>query len=141
MSFVIVEPDLLSSTAVDVAGIGSAISAANGAAAAPTTGMLALGADEISAAITGFLNGQAREYQTISAQLVTLVNERLVRAFSAGAQWYAGAESAITTSLQNAERQVQGIASLLANGGRPVPNNPTTSTPSEPTTPTTPTTP
>ena len=41
MSYVIAAPDMLAAAAADVAGIGSSLSAANAAAAAPTTGVLA----------------------------------------------------------------------------------------------------
>ncbi|CMI72217.1 PE-PGRS family protein [Mycobacterium tuberculosis] len=51
MSFVIVAPEALMSVASEVAGIGSALNAANAAAAAPTTGVLAAAADEVSAAM------------------------------------------------------------------------------------------
>ncbi|WP_016719227.1 PE domain-containing protein, partial [Mycobacterium tuberculosis] len=49
MSFVSVAPEIVVAAATDLAGIGSAISAANAAAAAPTTAVLAAGADEVSA--------------------------------------------------------------------------------------------
>ncbi|ORB59556.1 PE family protein, partial [Mycobacterium shinjukuense] len=51
MSFVSVVPELVVATAADLASIGSALDAANAAAAAETTGVLAAGADEVSAAI------------------------------------------------------------------------------------------
>jgi hypothetical protein len=41
MSFVIAAPDMVASAAQNVAGIDSSLSAANTAAAAPTTGVLA----------------------------------------------------------------------------------------------------
>ena len=45
MSSLIAVPEMLAAAATDVASIGSTISAANASAAAPTTGMLAAGAD------------------------------------------------------------------------------------------------
>ncbi|WP_141774502.1 PE family protein, partial [Mycobacterium tuberculosis] len=51
MSFVLVSPSQLMAAAADVAGIGSAISAANAAALAPTSVLAAAGADEVSAAV------------------------------------------------------------------------------------------
>lgn len=137
MSYVIAEPELLAAAAADFAGIGSTLTAANTAAAAPTTQLAALGVDEISAAVNGFLNLQARQYQSISAQVVAAVNARIVQALNAGAQWYAGTETAVAASLRNAEQQVQaqlqGVVSLLT--GRPAPATPSTSTPTEPTRP------
>ncbi len=41
MSYVLAAPDMLAAAASDVAGIGSSLSAANVAAAAPTTGVMA----------------------------------------------------------------------------------------------------
>ena len=139
MSYVIVEPELLAATAADVASIGSTLDAANAAAAAPTTGLAALGVDEISAAISGLLSLQGRQYQAISAQLAGMLDARIVQAMSVAAQWYAGTETAIAASLHYAERQLQGVISLLT--GRPPPSAPSASAPTEPSTPTTPSTP
>ncbi len=49
MSFVVVAPEALAASAADLARIGSAVVAANVAAAAPTIEVLAAGADEVSA--------------------------------------------------------------------------------------------
>ena len=51
MSFVIAIPEMVTTAATDLADIGSTISSAGAAAAAQTTGVLAAGGDEISAAI------------------------------------------------------------------------------------------
>ncbi|CKP57626.1 PE-PGRS family protein [Mycobacterium tuberculosis] len=51
MSWVMVSPELVVAAAADLAGIGSAISSANAAAAVNTTGLLTAGADEVSTAI------------------------------------------------------------------------------------------
>ncbi|EFD72396.1 PE-PGRS family protein, partial [Mycobacterium tuberculosis GM 1503] len=53
MSWVMVSPELVVAAAADLAGIGSAISSANAAAAVNTTGLLTAGADEVSTAICG----------------------------------------------------------------------------------------
>lgn len=53
MSYVIAAPETLAAAATQVAGIGSMLHAANAAAARSTTGKLAAGADEVSAAIDG----------------------------------------------------------------------------------------
>jgi PE family len=44
MSFVVAVPDAVATAAENVAGIGSSLSAANAAAAVPTTGVLAAAA-------------------------------------------------------------------------------------------------
>ncbi|CKN41270.1 PE-PGRS family protein [Mycobacterium tuberculosis] len=56
MSFVLVSPSQLMAAAADVAGIGSAISAANAAALAPTSVLAAAGADEVSAAVAALFS-------------------------------------------------------------------------------------
>ncbi|EFI32158.1 predicted protein [Mycobacterium tuberculosis 94_M4241A] len=68
MSFVIVAPEALMSVASEVAGIGSALNAANAAAAAPTTGVLAAAADDVSATMAALFGAHAQEYQRLSAQ-------------------------------------------------------------------------
>ena len=61
MSFVSAAPEILQSAATDLGSIGSTINTANAAAAAPTTQVLAAGADEVSAAIaTVFLDPKER---------------------------------------------------------------------------------
>ena len=47
MSFMNIAPEIVASAATDLAGIGSNISAANIAAAVPTTGLVAAAADEV----------------------------------------------------------------------------------------------
>ncbi|PHO36480.1 hypothetical protein B6F15_00885, partial [Mycobacterium tuberculosis variant bovis] len=51
MSFVIAAPEVIAAAATDLASLGSSISAANAAAAANTTALMAAGADEVSTAI------------------------------------------------------------------------------------------
>lgn len=63
MSLVIATPQLLATAALDLASIGSQVSAANAAAAMPTTEVVAAAADEVSAAIAGLFGAHARQYQ------------------------------------------------------------------------------
>ncbi|WP_346243002.1 PE family protein [Mycobacterium intermedium] len=51
MSFVVVGPEMLAAAATDLENIGSALSAANAAAAAPTMSLLAAAEDEVSTAL------------------------------------------------------------------------------------------
>ena len=60
MSFVITIPEMLSVAVADLTGIGSAIGAAHGAAAAPTTQLLAAGADEVSVGIAALFGPTPR---------------------------------------------------------------------------------
>jgi PE family len=69
MSYVLAVPEMLASAATDLEGIGSALSAANAAAAPPTTGLVAAAADEVSAAVASLFAGHAQEYQALSAQI------------------------------------------------------------------------
>lgn len=54
MSFVIAAPGTIGAMAAGLGDIGSALSAANAAAAARTTGLLAAAEDEVSAAVASF---------------------------------------------------------------------------------------
>ena len=81
MAFVMAVPDVLLMAADDEAGIGSALAEANSAAAAPTTGALAPGADEVSAAVAAVFSRHAQAYQTLSAQADGF-HERFVQALN-----------------------------------------------------------
>ncbi|ORV71053.1 hypothetical protein AWC07_05080 [Mycobacterium gastri] len=116
MSYVTAVPETLTAAARDITGIGSTLSAANSAAAAPTTGLLAAGADEVSAAIAGLFSSHAREYQALSAQAAAF-HEQFVNALTSSAQWYLGTEAANIAPLRNV---VQGLLGML---GAPTPGN------------------
>jgi hypothetical protein len=59
MSFVITAPETAAAAAGDIAAIGSAVSAANTVAVAPTTGVVAAAADEVSAQIAAIFGAHA----------------------------------------------------------------------------------
>ncbi len=82
MSFVVAAPEVVVAAASDLAGIGSAIGAANAAAAVPTMGVLAAGADEVSAAVADLFGAHAQAYQALSAQ-AALFHEQFVHAMTA----------------------------------------------------------
>ncbi|MEK0532306.1 PE family protein [Mycobacterium ulcerans] len=84
MSFVVVSPEVLAVAGRDLASIGSAISQANVAAAVPTMGALAAGADEVSAAVAAVFSGHAQAYQALGAQ-VAAFHDQLVTALDAAA--------------------------------------------------------
>lgn len=121
MSFVIVAPEALMSVASEVAGIGSALNAANAAAAAPTTGVLAAAADEVSAAMAALFGAHAQEYQRLSAQAAGF-HAQFVQALNAGVNSYASAEAANASPLQAVEQQVLGLINGPAQTllGRPL---------------------
>jgi hypothetical protein len=93
MSFVNAVPEMVSDAATNLASIGSTISAANAAAAAPTTGVLAAGADEVSAGIARVFGGYAQQYQALTAQ-TGLFHDQFVQALNTGAGAYAATEAA-----------------------------------------------
>lgn len=84
MSFVIAVPDFIGSAATDLTGIGSTLSAANAAAAIPTTEILAAAEDEISTAIAALFASHAQAYQAASAQAAEFGNRFVQALTSAG---------------------------------------------------------
>jgi hypothetical protein len=99
VSVLIAAPELLGSAAADVESIGSALHAANAAAAAPTIGVAAAGADEVSAAVTAIFAGYGQEYQALIAQ-ASAFQQQFVQALSLGAGTYLAAEAANAGPLQ-----------------------------------------
>ncbi len=108
MSLLVVTPELLVSAAADLESIGSALNAANAAAAGSTTGLVAAGADEVSAAVATLFGGFGQEYQALSAQ-VSAFHLQFVQALSSGAGSYLGAEAANVSPLQTLEQDVLGV--------------------------------
>ncbi|EUA11980.1 PE family protein [Mycobacterium kansasii 732] len=68
MSFVISAPEALLAATRDLADIGSTLSAANEAAAGPTTRVLAAGADEVSAGIAALFGSHGAAYQALCTE-------------------------------------------------------------------------
>ena len=93
MSFVNVAAETVASSAGDLDGIRSALSAANAAAAPPTTGIAPPAMDQVSAAITAVLGTHALEYQTVSAEVADF-HAQFVGALNSGASQYLNSEAA-----------------------------------------------
>jgi PE family len=93
MSLVTVAPESVGQAAGELASIRSALTEATAAAAAPTTGVLAPAADEISAAITALFGSHAQEFQALSAQAATF-HDQFVGLLNAGAGAYVSSELA-----------------------------------------------
>src|ERR1700731_2624665 len=93
MSFVTTQPDLLVAAAADLGGMGWAVSAGNGGAAAPTAGVIPAAADEVSAAAAAQFAAHAQMYQGISTQAAA-VHEMFVTTLGVSAGSYATAEAA-----------------------------------------------
>ena len=87
MSYLVTAPEFLASAATDLSNIGSALTTANAAAAAPTTGLLAAGADEVSTAVASLFVGHGQAFQELSAQAAAF-HSQFVQAFS-GTGWAA----------------------------------------------------
>jgi hypothetical protein len=93
MSFVTTQPEALASAAGALQGIGSALSAQNAAAAAPTTGVIPAAADEVSALTAAQFAAHAQMYQAVSAQ-ASEIHEQFVNTLSVSSASYAATEAA-----------------------------------------------
>lgn len=90
MPHIAVAPDLVASAANQLERICSALSAANLTAAAPTTTVMAAGADEVSTAVA------AQEYQALVARAEAF-HQQFVQLMTTSAGSYAAAEAVNTT--------------------------------------------
>jgi hypothetical protein len=93
-----VAPDWVTSAAADLENIGSALAAANAAAALPTTGVAAAAADEVSTAIASLFAGFGQEYQAINTQL-SAFQQQFVLLLGGSAGSYATAEATAASVL------------------------------------------
>ncbi|RFZ60598.1 PE family protein [Mycobacterium liflandii] len=108
MPLVFATPEIIAAAATDLAQIGSANSGANTAAAAPTTEVLAAGADEVSTVVASLFSRYAQAYQVLGADMAA-IHDQFVQALNAGANWYAGVESANSSTLQTVQQDVLGL--------------------------------
>ncbi|WP_081287172.1 PE family protein, partial [Mycobacterium asiaticum] len=126
MSFVITAPEALAAAAANLAGIESALSAANAAAGAHTTNVLVAAADEVSAAIAAAFSGHAQDYQALSAQVAAL-QDRFLQTLTNGGASYAVAEATAATPLQPVLNAIN--TPFLTLTGRPLIGNGTNGAP------------
>ncbi|WP_204081022.1 PE family protein [Mycobacterium riyadhense] len=91
MSHMLTAPEILVSAAANVDGIATTIRAANAAAAAPTSGVIAAAEDEVSAATAALFNAYAQEYQAVFRQASAFQDE-FTRTLAAAASAYQQAE-------------------------------------------------
>jgi len=138
MSFVIAAPEFVTAAASDLANIGSSLSEANGAAAAPTTGVLAAAEDEVSAAIATVFSAHGQGFQALGAQAAAF-HDQFVQALKAGARVYADVEAANASHLGQllaaanagtgangllagpAATTAEGVALIIGGSGEPIP--------------------
>jgi hypothetical protein len=93
MSFVTTQPEALAAAAGSLQGIGSALSAQNAAAAAPTTGVVPAAADPVSALTAAQFAAHAQMYQAVSAQAAE-IHELFVNTLGTSSVSYAVTEIA-----------------------------------------------
>jgi hypothetical protein len=93
MSYVTTQPEMLSAAAGDLHSIGSAVSAGNADAAAPTTGVVPAAADEVSALTAAQFAAHAQMYQDFSAQAAA-IHEQFVVTLATSAGSYLATEAA-----------------------------------------------
>jgi hypothetical protein len=93
MSYVTALPAMLASAAGELQSIGSAMAAGNTAAAAPTTGVVAAAADEVSALTAAHFAAHGALYQEVSGQ-ATAIHELFVSTLATSAASYAATEAA-----------------------------------------------
>ena len=122
MSFVLAEPQIMASVAENIQGIGSAVSEASAAAAAPTSGLLAAAGDEVSAAIASLFGAHGQEFQTVISQAQAFHNEfELTLAGAANA--YLNTETSIAAGLQGILGGAPAAQALAAAALPPFPAN------------------
>jgi hypothetical protein len=100
MSSVLLALDIFETYTANAAQIGSAVTAGNLAAAIPTTGLAAAGADEVSAEVAVLFSAHAQTYQTAAAQAATYY-EHFVGNLHAAAASYAATETSIAWGLES----------------------------------------
>jgi PE family len=101
----------MAAAATDLANIGSTITAANAAAAGPTTELMAAAADEISTAVSSLFSQHAQAFQALSAEAAAF-HQQLVQTLTAAADSYAGVEAAGASLLRAAQQD--GLALVTA---------------------------
>jgi PE family len=96
-----VVPELVESAAADLKSIGAELNAAHAAAAVPTTGLVAAGTDEVSAAVTALFSEYGQAFHALGAQ-ASAFHTQFVQALSGTVGAYAAAEAANASPLQAA---------------------------------------
>ena len=114
MSYVIAVPDVMAAAATDVAAVGSTLSAAHMAAAAPTVGLIPAAADEVSARIAHLFSGYAQGYQALAGQAAAF-HQQFVQHLTASARSFATTETASAASLQQLSATANGALGVLPN--------------------------
>src|SRR6516165_6459807 len=119
MSYLAAAPEFLTSAATDLSNIGSAVIDANAVAAAPTTSVLAAGADEVSAVVAALFAEHGQAFQALSAQAATF-HAQFVQALTGAGAAYTAAEVANVSPLQELQ-SLPRLGGQLAGAANAVP--------------------
>jgi hypothetical protein len=93
MSFVNSEPELLSSAAGNLAGIGESMASGTAAAEGPTTGVVAPASDLVSALTAQMFAAHGQLYQAMCQQ-AAVVHHQIATTLGTNASAYTAAEAA-----------------------------------------------
>jgi hypothetical protein len=111
MSYVIAVPEMMTSAATDLAGVGSALSEAHTAAAAPTVALVPAAADEVSASVTHLFSGYAQDFHGLVGKAAAF-HDQFVSLLSSGAHSYAATEAAAVASLGHGAASLPSLPSI-----------------------------
>jgi PE-PPE domain/PE family len=123
----------MTAAAENLAGIRGSIAEASAAVAAPTTGLAAAAADEVSAAVSNLFGAFGQDYQALIQQADAYHNA-FAQAVTASANAYGSAEAAAASLLgigaaagpagPSAQTSLQGITSgiIIGGSGTPIPS-------------------
>jgi len=121
MGYVLAQPQAVATAAADVEALLSTINGAGAGAARATTGVVAAGADEVSAAIATVFNGFAHECQAVMAQAALFHNE-FAQVLAAAGTAYASAETAGASTLTSQATTGDIVTFVMAGSGTPTPS-------------------
>ncbi|OBK54183.1 PE family protein [Mycobacterium gordonae] len=124
MTSLLAQPEIITSVVADISGIGSTVSAAGAAAAAPTSGLLAAAADEVSEAVANFFGSYGQEFQAVIGQ-VEAYHAQFQQSLAAAANAYVYTETGAAAALQG----VLGLPAAAAAFTPPPPAFPVTNPP------------
>ena len=113
MSYVMAAPEMIAAAATDVAAVGSTLSAAHMAAAAPTVAVIPAAADEVSASIAHLFSRHAQDYHALAGQAAAF-HEQFVQHLTASAGSFASAEAANVSLLQPLTASAASIGSAIS---------------------------
>ena len=137
MTYVLTEPQTLTSVATDIEELGSTLTAANAAAASPIAGLAPAAADEVSDAIAKLFAAYGRQYQAVATRAAAFHTEFTETVAAAGSAYAAaeadaqallGGTGATQTanslkSLMTSPLTGNIVAVVMGGSGNPIPNS------------------